>query len=125
MNPLIKKQLENCKVANIPEFDDNTTHLIIPKGSVVNVSQYQVGRCYIVELADYVINPPEGNTLSSNWNKGTIPKYKYYKCEIVKIMGKMICILGYGFDPVTMRDTNDLWEGWVPQQGIKLIQELR
>ena len=45
MNPLIKKQLENCKVANIPEFDDNTTHITIPKGSVVNVSQYQVGRC--------------------------------------------------------------------------------
>ena len=40
-------------------------------------------------------------------------------------MGRMICILGYGFDPVTMRDTNDLWEGWVPQQGIKLIQELK
>ncbi len=125
MNPLIKKQLENCKVANIPDFDDTTTHLTISKGSVVNVSQYQVGRCYIVELADYVINPPEGSTLSSNWNKGTVPKYKYYKCEIVKIMGKMICILGYGFDPVTMRDTNDLWEGWVPQQGIKLIQELK
>ena len=125
MNPLIKKQLESCKVANIPEFDESTTHVVIPKGSVLNVTQYQVGKCYLVELADYVINPPEGYTLASNWNKGTTPKYKYYKCEIVKIVGKMICILGFGFDTTTQKDTNDLWEGWIPQEGIKLLQELK
>ena len=125
MNPLIKKQLANCKVANIPYFDDNTTVINIPKGSILNVTPYQVGKYYIIELADFLLNPSEGNTLSSNWNKGTCPKYKYYKCEIVKMVGKMICILGYGLDPVTGQDTSDLWEGWVPQAGIKLLQELK
>lgn len=125
MNPLIKKQLSSCKVANIPEFDDNSVIINIPKGSVLNVTHYQVGRCYVVELADYIINPPEGYTLASNWNKGSSPKYKYYKCEIVKIVGKMICILGYGVNPVTGQDTNELWEGWVPQSGIKILQELK
>lgn len=125
MNPLIRKQLENCKVANIPDFDDNSIIINIPKGSILNVTPYQVGKCYLVELADYVLNPPEGHTLSSNWNKGTTPRYKYYKCEIVKVVGKMICILGCGFDMSTQHDTNDLWEGWVPQSGIRLIQELK
>ena len=125
MNPIIKKQLEKCKVANIPDFTEDTRIIHIPKGSLLNVTQYQVGKCYVVELADYVVNPPEGYTLSSNWNKGTVPKYKYYKCEIVKIVGKMICILGCGFDHVHQVDTNDLWEGWVPQDGIKLLQELK
>lgn len=125
MNPILKKQLENCKVANIPLFDESTEHISIPKGSVLNVTPYQVGKCYYVELADFVLNPPEGNTLSSNWNKGTVPKYKYYKCEIVKIVGKMICILGYGINSTTGQETVDLWEGWVPQSGIKLLQEIK
>ena len=125
MNPIIKKQLENCRVANIPDFDDSTKTITIPKGSALTVTPYQVGKFYLVELADYVINPPEGYTLASNWNKGTSPKYKYYKCEIVKTVGKMICILGCGFDAVHQQDTNDLWEGWVPQAGIKLLQELK
>ena len=124
MNPIIKKQLENCKVANIPEFTEETTQICIPKGSVLNVTHYQVGQCYLVELSDYLLTPSDGNTLASNWNKGTVPKYKYYKCEIVKIVGKMICILGYGVNPVTGRDTSDLWEGWVPQSGIRLVQKL-
>lgn len=125
MNPILKKQLENCKVANVPIFEEDSLVVCIPKGSVLNVTPYQVGKCYIVELADYVLNPSDGNTLASNWNKGTTPKYKYYKCEIVKIVGKMICILGYGLNPVTGQDTADLWEGWVPQSGIKLLQELK
>ena len=77
MNPLIKKQLEGCRVANIPDFEETDTVINIPKGSALNVTHYQVGKCYYVEIADYVINPPEGYTLASNWNKGTSPKYKY------------------------------------------------
>lgn len=125
MNPLIKKQLEGCRVANIPEFVDSDVVINIPKGSALNVTHYQVGKYYYVEIADYIINPPEGYTLASNWNKGSSPRYKYYKCEIVKIVGKMICILGYGIDGVTGQETTDLWEGWVPQQGIKLLQEIK
>lgn len=124
MNPIIRKQLENCKVANIPEFDEDTTLIDIPKGSVLNVSQYQVGRCYVVEIADHIINPSNEHTLATNWNNGTSPKYKYYKCEIVKLVGKMICILGYGVDS-TGKDTTDLWEGWIPQSGIKILEELK
>ena len=125
MNPIIKKQLEGCRVANIPYIDDTTTVVKIPKGSILNVTPYEVGKCYYVELAEYLTNPSEGSTLSTNWNKGTIPKYRYYKCEIVKIVGKMICILGFGIDSTTGQETQDLWEGWVPQAGIKLIQEIK
>ena len=125
MNPIIKKQLDNCRVANIPIYTDDAIVINIPKGSQLNVTPYQIGKYYLVELADYVLNPSDGNTLSSNWNKGTVPKYKYYKCEITKIVGKMICILGCGYDAVNQQDTSDLWEGWVPQAGIKLLQELK
>lgn len=125
MNPLIKKQLLNCKVASIPAFSDSDTTIVIPKGSILNVTHYQVGKCYIIELSDSILTPSDGSTLANNWNRGTVPKYKYYKCEITKIVGNMVCILGYGIDTITKQDTADLWEGWVPQTGIKLLQELK
>ena len=124
MNPLIKKELESCKVASIPQFDDNTTLIHIPKGTHLTVTPYQVHKFYIVELASYITNPPPDNTLSINWNRGTIPKSTCYKCEIAQVMGKMVRINGCGYDPVSDTDLDDLWEGWVPQQGLKLIKEL-
>lgn len=125
MNPIIRKQLENCRVANVPNFTEETTVLRIPKGSDMTVSPYQVGKYYILELADYIINPPPDFTLASNWNKGSVPTHKYYKCEILQTMGKMVKIIGSGYDIKTNLDANTVWEGWVPQKGIKLIQELK
>ena len=125
MNNLIKKQLSNCRVANVPPFTDADTQLFIPKGSTVNISSYQLHKCFIAELEDYIINPPQNFTLSDNWNHGSVPKHKYYQCEILQLMGGMVKIIGCGYDMQTETPLSDIWEGWVPQSGIKLIKELR
>lgn len=125
MNPLVKAQLDSCKVANLPYYDDTTTDLVIPRGSGVEVSPYQVHKCYIMELADYIINPPPDFTLASNWNKGSVPQSKYYIAEVSQLMGKMVRITGCGYDITTDSRTADIWEGWVPQKGIKLIREIK
>ena len=124
MNPLIKKQLQKCQAAQIPDFDDGTLELHIPKGSAQNVTKYEVNKFYLVELASYITNPPPDYTLADNWNQGTIPKHSFMQVEVSKIMGKMVRIKGYGYDPLTQTSTNDFWEGWVPQKGIKLISKL-
>lgn len=125
INPLIKTQLDNCKVANLPYYDDFTYSLLIPKGSSETVSLYQVHKCYIVELADWVIHPPADSTLADNWNKGSIPTCKYYKAEISQVVGKMIRITGCGYDKTSNVDTNEFWEGWIPRSGLKLVEELK
>ena len=125
MNPIIKKQLDKCKVAQIPDYDDTTTQLFIPKGSVLNITPYQVHKCYLVELAEWIIHPTEDSTLAANWNKGSIPKSKYYQAEISQTMGKMVRITGCGVDTATGLSNGDVWEGWIPQQGIKIINELK
>jgi len=124
MNPIIKAQLEKCRVANIPEFDDTTTHLAIPQGSEMTVTPYQVNKCYLIELASYITNPPADFTLADNWNNGRIPTASFYNAQITNIMGKMVRFIGCVYDPVTKQSTNEMWEGWVPQKGIKLIAEL-
>ena len=109
MNPIIKAQLSNCRVAQIPDFDDSTSNLLIPKGSTVTVSPYQVHKYYLVELADYIINPPPDFTLAANWNKGSVPQHKYYKAEIEEVMGKMVRIMGTGYDMNNMIDLTTVW----------------
>lgn len=125
MNELIKKQLQKCKVARIPEFDDNTTQITISRDSVLVVNEYMIHKYFICELADYMINPPPNFTLADNWNRGTKPKYKHYKCEISAVMGDMCRITGCGYNLATDTDYNEMWEGWVPIEGIKLLKELR
>ncbi len=125
MNPIIRAQLEACRVANVPLISEDTTTVFIPKSSEAEVSPYQVNKCYLLALEDYILNPPPDSTLADNWNGGSIPKYKHYKAEISKVVGKMVRICGCGYDPTTDTDTLDIWEGWVPQQGIKLIKELQ
>jgi hypothetical protein len=125
MNELIKQQLKNCKVANIPQFDDNEIKILINKGTTLSVSPYQVHNFYLIELENYIINPPQTFTLAENWNGGRVPKHKHYKCEIAQVMGKMVKIIGCGYNIENDTDYNDVWEGWVPQEGIKLIKELK
>ena len=124
MNSIIKQQLKKCRVADIPEFDDNTTEILIQKQSGNVVSPYQVHKCYLVELANWVTNPSPDFNLAANWNKGSVPKHSFYYAEISQVMGKMIRITGCAYDPVTQSTLTDLWEGWVPQKGLKLIKEL-
>lgn len=124
MNNIIKKQLENVKIANLPDWDSNTTHLIIKKGQRLDSEAVQIDHYYLIELADYVINEPEGFSLSSNWNNGITPKDKNMKCCVTSLMGNMIKIDGVGFDVVNQKDLNSTFSGWVPKKAIKIKKEL-
>lgn len=122
MNKLIKEQLLKCKVANIPKFDDSTTKLVIDKK--VPEPEPQVNHYYIIEIEDYVINEPAGFTLSSNWNRGTKPTYKYYRVQITQAMGKMFKILGMGYDYENDCDFPQPWSGWIPRAGFHIKKEI-
>lgn len=124
MNNLIQEQLKKCKVANIPYFDDSTVKLTIPKGSALTITVNELHKCYLLQLADWIIHPSPDSTLACNWNGGVVPKSQFYQAEISQVLSKMIRITGCGFDPETNTSTGDIWEGWVPQEGIKIIKEL-
>jgi hypothetical protein len=78
----------------------------------------------LVELEDYIINPPPGFTLHESWNNGQVPKNKYYKCQCIKIMGKMVKILGVAFDYENKIDLEENWDGWLPLKSIKVLREI-
>lgn len=124
MHKLIKEQLERCRVAVLPTWDENTTHLVISKKTQLSVEDLQVDHYYIIELADYILNEPEGFTLSSNWNKGKKPQSKYLKCCVTKRMGKMIYVEAIGYNIEKQEDINDIFNGWLPSGGVTVKEEI-
>lgn len=119
MNPLILEQLKKCRVARIPEFDENTTFLEIPQ---VITASYEPGQRYIIELDDYLL---KSCTIHTNWNNNILPTSKYYKCEYIKTIGKMIKIVGVEYNPETEESSNLTWEGWLPSNNIKILKTLK
>ena len=124
MNKIVKEQLRKCKVAEIPNFDDNTTHMLIKKKSVGNGVAIKVGKCYLIELADYLIHAHDGFDFHVNWNNNLVPPCKYYKCECINIMGKFMKINGAGYDYNTNTDLSSVWSGWLPLEGVKILGEV-
>lgn len=124
MNSYIKNKLAQCKVAQLPAGWESHNYIFIPKTLQIESKNVLENHCYLIELEDYLLNPPPNFTLSTNWNGGSNPKSKWYKCEISKVMGKMIKITGLEYDNVNQVDLDRVWEGWLPAGGIKVLKEI-
>ena len=122
MNKFIEEELNKCKTAKVEQISD--TEFLISQKTVEEIG-FQLNNYYIIELENYIINPPDTYTLSSNWNNGVIPKSKHIKAMVTQILGKMIKIDGCGFDVDANSDLNDVYLGlWLPQGGIKILKKL-
>lgn len=124
MNNIVKKQLEACKVADLPAWDDNTVHIVINRKTQLEAKDIQLNHYYIVKLADYILHEPEGFTLSTNWNAGKKPETSYLKCCVTKSMGKMLFVEGIGYDYENKADLTPVFNGWLPSAGIKVMEEI-
>ena len=114
MNKFVKEQLSKCNTV-LPEWDDNTTKLVIT-GKKESVNKDHFDSIHI-HIENYIINEPSNFTLSSNWNGGTKPPENDMIVTIVQQMGKMYKVSGIG------KSTNIHWEGWLPQKGFRIIDE--
>lgn len=124
MNPIIKDQLKKVKNAILPEYNDDTTKMIIKKTDKIINNGLIENKCYLIQVEDYIVNPYAGFTLHDNWNKGTHPLHRFLKCEVVQKMGKMVKVNSVGYDFKNNLDTNDLWCGWLPEKSIKIMEEI-
>lgn len=124
MDSVIKRELEKIHT-RLPEYDDNTTHIHIPQKVVDTTPPFDVGKSYIVTLADYILQEPPGYTLSSNWNKGVCPVSKCVIMQVRELMGKMLKVYARGYDNTSNQYLPDIYyDLWLPQEGITIIQNL-
>lgn len=124
MNNVIKKQLQNLKKCQLPQYSEDTLEIFIPKNSIKKELGLEVNHCYQIEIADYVLNPPPEFSLAQNWNNNTIPPYKYMNVCIIQLMGKMIKVDGIGFDIDNQMPLSCAWSGWLPRESIKVRYEI-
>lgn len=124
MNPLIREQLLKVRRVDLSDAPDTVTRIEIDKIDLKSLKICEKDTCYIIQVEDYILKPPEGFTLHSNWNNNVIPKSKYMKVEVLQIMGKMIKVNSLGYNPKTNETTGDAWVGWLPEKSIKIIERL-
>ena len=84
MNKYILEQLNKVKIADMPYFDNTTTEMIINKKPYAPPIDVQVDHYYLIELKDYICNPPDNFTLHINWNQNKIPTHTFYKCRFIR-----------------------------------------
>ena len=46
------------------------------------------------------------------------------KIDVLTKMGKMIKVNSIGYDMKNHRNTNNVWEGWLPEKSITIIEKL-
>lgn len=129
MNTFIQQQLSKVKNVKMPQFDSMTNCMIIHKAGnqIINEpssNELHIARQYIIKLASYIINPPDGFNLHENWNKGIKPTFDIMSCLVLQQAGKMIKIRGIQYDINTSSTLDKKWEGWVPQKSITIIKEI-
>lgn len=117
MNKFILKQLNKIKQVDLPQYDESTTVLFIPKSSTT-LNNIIVGNVYKVQLEDYILHPYDGFTLHENWNNNILPTDNIMNVEITESLGKMIKINGIGVHD------NKVWAGWLPKSSMKIIERL-
>lgn len=129
MNKIIKNQLSKVRV-QLPEYDDNTTEMIIPRQTMMSLpimehNDFIIGKFYILQLAKYITNPLPNFDLAEKWNNGVVPSSEYIRCQVTDIKGKMINVGAIGFDVLSYTDKTDVYSSlWLPKAAITIVKEL-
>ena len=124
MNNVIKRELEKIH-ASLPPYTDETTHIFIPKAAGSTTPKFEIGSQYIVKLANYILHESTNFTLSSNWNKGIVPKSETLIIYIKAFSGKMLRVCGRGIDIETNQYLSDIYDDfWLPESGVEILYKL-
>ena len=121
MNKFIKKELKKCKVANIPDFDDSTTQIVIPCENLYNGISIEQDKYYIIDV-DY---KKLTSTVMINWNRGLTLKSTTLICRYKKALSNMRCFDACGYDLINRKALPDVYYGlWLPKDSFKVVREV-
>lgn len=121
MNKLIKKQLDRLKVAKVDSYDESTLTYVFKK----HVSKiFKINSVYILKLNELLLNPNNNDILISNWNNGNYPKHKYLKAQVTKKVGNMLFLCGVYCDE-NKNNINEFWNGWLPDEQLDILEEVK
>ena len=121
ITPIIKKQLDIADWVDRAVINEVNNTIYIPKSDNIVIEK---NKSYLIELNDSLLVNNGDTLLQYNWNKGKIPTHKYYKIDVINILGKMVDCVGIAYDPNTNIDLMDYWQGYFPISKIKILELL-
>lgn len=122
MNRIIKNQLSKLRVAKI-DSQDELKHTIIFKRHVAKV--FNLDACYIIRLDRTLLSANGDEILVTNWNKGNYPKHPCMRVQVTKKMGDKIFVCGVYYDEVSKTNMNEYFNGWLPDEKLEIIEEVK
>lgn len=116
MNKFIAQQLNRINTP-MTSWDDHSTNIVIYRQRNDKQCELSVGSIYDITVQKYVVDPPPGFSLASNWNFGTVPPEENLQAQLLQIMGNMLKFNCRGCT------TNIEWEGWLPRKAITINEK--
>ena len=101
---------------NAEKIGDN--QYIIRKDTTIHIEE---DKCYVVELKNTCYDPNSLVTL--NWNRGVVPKCRYYNIDVLKIVATMVQVNGFGYN-LSPTQIEDKFLGWLPISEMNVLQKL-
>lgn len=118
INKLIQDQLNNVKFADLSNFYPESNTYIIKKREDI---KFEEDSCYLIHIK---VSAFTNTTLAINWNNGSYPPHPYLKVDVSKIVGKMVKVVGIGFDPETSQDLSIFWSGWLFIEDVEILSKI-
>ena len=122
MNRLIRKQLDKLRVAKIDSYDE-LKHIYTFKKH--KAKEFKIDSVYVLRLSNSLMIPKNNEILISNWNKGNHPLHQYMKVQVDKKLGNMLFVCGAYYDINTKNVLNEYWSGWLPDEELEIIEEVK
>lgn len=120
MRDYVKKQLEQCALADLSNFDPATNTYHIPK---YTKPTFDLNKMYLIRVFKTQLIK-ENNVIAINWNHNSIPPTEYLKIYVSKTLGHMIYVDAIGYNYETKTDTMSCWSGWLDMTQIEQIAKL-
>ena len=126
MNKFVVEQLQKCRVAKIPNFDDNTEEIIISKSQVdAESAQICMNTEYLIQISDDYISSEKYIAITNSWNNGQPLTHRYLKISITNFLDNMAKFDAVAYDYELQKDLNYVYLAyWVPIDCIKVIKKL-
>lgn len=113
----MSKQLDK-ELAKLTTYKVDENHYRIDKDATIRIIERHQ---YVIQLHDCLFDP--NSLLAINWNKGRLPKCRFYKIDIIQILQNMIKVnaVGYNYNPMQVED---VFNGWFPLDDVDVISEI-
>lgn len=123
LDKIIQQQLDSLEVAKVDQYIEERHRYLFKQIKPITL---EVSKTYIMRLGNSLLAKSTSSALANNWNHGTVPLHGLMEAKVMKKMGGMCLLhgeyLNESFDKI---DGCEPWEGWIPRDGVTIMEEVK